>query len=45
MVPSPLQKTITRLWHNGKPHAGYAEACASATDQVNAKLLSRARAD
>lgn len=34
MVPKALQRTIWNLWHGGHPHDGYAEACASAVQQV-----------
>ncbi len=40
-VPAPLQKTITRLWNNGAPRAGYEEAVASAVEQVEAGLAER----
>ena len=36
MVPLPLQKTIWRLWSNGRPKSGHAEACQSAIEQVEA---------
>ncbi len=44
MVPPPLQKTIWRLWANGHPKDGHAEACTSAIDQVQAKIGAGARA-
>jgi hypothetical protein len=37
MVPKPLRDTITVLRNNGRPKAGFSEACQSAIDQVNEK--------
>jgi hypothetical protein len=38
MVPRPLQNTIWRLYRDGNPRDGHLEACASAVEQVNAKV-------
>lgn len=38
MVSEPLQKTIWRLYASGKRWDGYAEAVASATQQVEEKV-------
>ena len=43
LVPDPLQKTIWRLWHDGKPREGHMEAVLSAIAQVNEKLRVRAQ--
>jgi hypothetical protein len=34
LVPGPLKRTILGLWKNGKQRAGFAEAVASAVEQV-----------
>lgn len=38
MIPIVLQKTIWRLYNNGKPLPGHADACESAVQQVLDKL-------
>ena len=38
MAPIPLRVTITKLFANGNPKPGYEEACASAIEQVTARI-------
>lgn len=40
-VSCPLQRTIWRLWNDGYMREGYAEACRSAIEQVEARLAAR----